>query len=67
MIRPFRILETRTEADGAVGVIYEVWRHTAVTAYATDEERMRAYMPIPDGAEAEAYLFDQLSLAGWIL
>lgn len=65
MIKPFKILETRTEADGAVGVIYEVSRTVRTGPGKTSTTSMRAYMQIPDGKDADQYLFEELSKVGW--
>ncbi len=65
MIKPFKIIQTRTEAEGSTGVIYEVWRCTSMTATKSEEQRVRAYMSIPQGRDVDAYLFEQLSQAGW--
>lgn len=65
MIKPFKVIQARTEADGTTGVIYEVWRNWALTANRSREQRLRAYMSIPQGQDVDEYLFEQLSQAGW--
>ena len=65
MIKPFKVLETRIEQDGATGVLYEVWKVTSDGATRSSEERMRAYMHIPIGEDIDNFLFAQLSKAGW--
>ena len=65
MIKPFKVIQTRPEADGTTGAIYEVWRYTSLTATKSEEQRMRAYMSIPQGRDVDEYLFEQLSQAGW--
>jgi len=65
MIKPFQILQSRTEADGTTGVIVKVWKVTAVSMNTTKTEGMQCYMQIPAGQNADEYLFDQFSKAGW--
>ena len=65
MIKPFKITETRTEPGGATGVLFEVWRITSESASKSVEQRMSSYMSIPAGRDADEYLFEQLSEAGW--
>lgn len=65
MIKPFKVVQTRIEADGSTGVIYEVSKVTSISSSRTKTERLQAYMTIPPGQDVDAYLFDQLSKAGW--
>ena len=65
MIKPFKILDTRTEADGSTGVIVEVWQVTAMADGKVKKNGMRCHMQIPQGQDVDAYLFDQFSQAGW--
>lgn len=65
MIKPFKVVETRVEADGSTGVIYEVSKVTSISSGRTKTERLQAYMTIPKGQDIDAYLFKQLSQAGW--
>jgi hypothetical protein len=65
MIKPFKVIETRAEADGSTGVIYEVSKVTSISSSRTKTDRLQAYMTIPEGADVDAYLFEQLSKAGW--
>jgi hypothetical protein len=65
MIKPFKVIQTRAEADGTTGVIYEVSQVTSLTATASTEKTMQAYMSIPQGRDVDEYLFEQLSKAGW--
>jgi hypothetical protein len=65
MIKPYKILQTRTEVDGTIGVIYSVSQTTSQSATVSDEKTMQAYMVIPEGWDIDEYLFEQLSKAGW--
>lgn len=65
MIKPFKILQTRIEDDGETGVIYEVSKVTSISSSRTKTESLQAYMTIPKGQDADAYLFEQLSKSGW--
>jgi len=65
MIKPFKIIEVRTEADGSLGVRYEVWKISSESATRSTEHRMQAYMTVPDNRNVDDYLFEQLSKAGW--
>ena len=65
MIKPFKILETRSEADGSTGVIAEVWKVTAIADGRVMKDGMRCYMQVPQGQDVDTYLFDKFSQAGW--
>lgn len=65
MIKPFRVVEQRTEACGNIGVIYEVWRTTNNPNGSVTEDKLQAYMSIPKGSDVDAFLFSELSKAGW--
>lgn len=65
MIKPFKVIDVRTEADGAIGVIYEVWKVTSIGPGLTDTRALTAYMQIPEGTDIDEYLFQELSKAGW--
>ena len=64
MIKPFEILETRTEADGSTGVMVKVQKVTAVTTRLTTTNGMVCYMQVPVGRDVDLYLFEEFSKAG---
>ena len=65
MIKPFKIIKTRTEADGSIGVDYEVWKTTVISPQKSRIDSMQAYMTVPPGVDIDDFLFEQLSIAGW--
>ncbi len=65
MIKPFKIIHTRKEEDGGTGVIFEVSKVVGTGANTSTLETMQTYMLVPDGQDVDAYLFEQLSKAGW--
>jgi len=65
MIKPFKIIETRTEVDGAIGVIYEVSQSAINENKAITTKTMNGYISVPQGRNVDAYVFEQLSMAGW--
>jgi hypothetical protein len=65
MIKQFKILESRTEADGTTGVIYQVWRVTSTGLGTTETKSLTGYMQVPDGIAPDEYLFQELSKVGW--
>lgn len=65
MIKPFRVIEQRIEADGKLGVIYEVWRVTATGPGRSRTDKLQGYIQIPEGQDTDEFLFQELSKVGW--
>ncbi|CAB4122423.1 hypothetical protein UFOVP33_5 [uncultured Caudovirales phage] len=66
MIKPFKVLETRTEPDGSTGVIYEVTRVESTAPNRTKTLKMSTYMSVPKDQDVDQFLFEKLSAAGWL-
>lgn len=66
MIKPFTILSTRVEADGTLGVQYKVQMRQQISPTEMHTKTLESYMSCPKDADVDAYVFEQLSKAGWI-
>ena len=66
MIKPFKILQTRTEQDGSTGVIFEVFKSQVSEDRTASGRLMRTYISVPEGEDVDQYLFNFLDQGGWL-
>jgi len=68
MIKPFTILETRTEADGSFGVFYRVELRVveSVMPRKVVLKQLEGYATVPKDADIDAYIYQYLKDSGWV-
>ena len=66
MIKPFKILNTVIEPNGATGVNFEVSKIKQISNTIQETERLTSYISVPPGADIDKYIFDDLQKAGWV-
>jgi hypothetical protein len=66
MIKPFKILETRTEQDGSTGVVFEVFKSQVSENGTSGGRLMRTYISVPEGEDIDQYVFNFLDRGGWV-
>jgi hypothetical protein len=64
-VKPFKVVNTRIEDDGELGVTYQVQKIIVLGRSKVEIKRLEGYMSVPVGQDADVFLFSELSKAGW--
>lgn len=65
-LKPYTILQTRSEADGATGVLYAVVKSEFIASGKTNTKELRGYLSVPQGQDVDDCIHEYLTKAGWI-
>ena len=65
MIKPFKIINTVVEPNGATGVTFEVSKTKQISNTVQETETLNSYISVPPGTDIDKYIFDDLQKAGW--
>lgn len=66
MIKPFKILDTREERDGSLGVFYSVSHRELASPNVMRTKTMNGYLTMPPGEDIDAFVFEYLKKSGWV-
>ena len=66
MIKPYTILSTREEQDGAKTVFFEVSKTVMLNPSTASTETMQTAIVVPPNENVDAYLFADLQKSGWV-
>mgnify|MGYP001212174072 CR=1 FL=1 len=66
VIKPFKIVSTREEPDGATGVTFESWKGLVLSPSKRRKVTMTAYVSVPAGGDIDMTVFTYLQSIGWL-
>jgi hypothetical protein len=66
IIKPFKILETKVESGGDIGVSFEAEKVIYVSESARRTVGVRSYISVPAGGDVDQAVFDHLNDLGWL-
>ena len=68
MIKPFKIIETRTEPNGSTGASYSVELRIVESTEPLKVvlKSMDGYVSIPAGEDVDSYVYRHLKEGGWV-
>ena len=66
IIKPFKILNTKTEQDGSTGVYFEAEKVEVPEPLKRTRVGVQSYLSVPAGKDVDEAVFEHLQSWGWL-